>query len=66
MMKLLKMGIFLLAMSISMVGCRESEPTDDLSNTEINSNEDGSKVKIKTDETKIKIKTDDYGDVKKK
>jgi hypothetical protein len=69
MMKYFKTGIFFIAISISLVSCRETEATDDvddLSRAEMNSNEDGSKVKIKTDDSKIKIKTDDDGNVKKK
>lgn len=69
MKKFFKTGILLMAISISLVACRDTDTADDvddLSRAEINSNEDGSKVKIKTDDTKIKIKTDDDGNVKKK
>lgn len=58
-----------MAISISLVACRDAEAADDvddLDQAEIISNEDGSKVKIKTKNSKIKIKTDDDGDVKKK
>lgn len=57
-----------MAISVSLVACRdaETEDADDLSQAEIISNEDGSKVKIKTEDSKIKIKTDDDGNVKKK
>lgn len=69
MMKYIKIGILFFAISISLVSCRETEATDDaddLSRAEINSNEDGSKVVIKTEDSKVKIKTDDDGNVKKK
>lgn len=58
-----------MAISISLVACRDADAADDadnLSRAEINSNEDGSKVKTKTEDSKIKIKTDDDGNVKKK
>lgn len=58
-----------MAISVSLVACRDAEAADDmddLNQAEINSNEDGSKVKIKTENTKVKIKTDDDGSVKKK
>lgn len=57
-----------MAISISLVACRDADATDDVDDlsTEINANEEGSKVKIKTDDSKIKIKTDDEGNVEKK
>lgn len=57
-----------MAISISLVACRDADAADDVDDlsTEINMNEDGSKVKIKTDDSKVKIKTDDDGNVKKK
>ncbi len=69
MKKFFTTGILFMAISISLVACRDADAADDaddLSRAEMQSNEDGSKVKIKTDDTKIKIKTDDDGDVKKK
>lgn len=72
MIKFFKTGLLLLAISISLVACRETNASDDADDlnveagTDIKVNDDGSKVKIKTDDQKIKIKTDDDGDVKKK
>ncbi len=71
MTKFFKTGLLLMAMSISLVACRETNTTADdelgtQSGTDININEDGSKVKIKTDDSKVKIKTDDEGNVTKK
>ena len=71
MTKFLKTGLLLMAMSISLVACRETNTTDDddlrtETGADININEDGSKVKIKTDDSKVKIKTDEEGNVTKK
>ncbi len=71
MTRFFKTGLLLMAISISLVACRENNTaTDDDLRTEagadINISEDGSKVKIKTDDSKVKIKTDDDGEVKKK
>lgn len=71
MTKFFKTGLLLMAISISLVACRETTTTndDDLrteAGTDINVSEDGSKVKIKTDDSKVKIKTDDDGNVTKK
>lgn len=66
-----KTGLLLMAISISLVACRDTNTADDDDlraeyGTDVNINEDGSKIKIKTDDTKIKVKTDDDGNVKKK
>lgn len=69
MTKFFKTGLLVMAMSISLVSCRETNTAtdDDLrTNADININEDGSKVKIKTDDKKVKIKTDDDGNTTKK
>lgn len=69
MKKFFKTGILLMAISVSLVACRDAEAADDvddLEQAEIISGENNSKVKIKTDDTKIKVKTDDDGNVKKK
>ncbi len=71
MMNFFKTGILLMAISISLVACRETNDAndDDLrteAGADINVSEDGSKVKIKTDDSKVKIKTDDEGNVTKK
>ena len=71
MTKFFKTGLLLMAMSISLVACRETttETDDDLrteTNADIDVNDDGSKVKIKTDDSKVKIKTDEDGTVTKK
>ncbi|HSP39930.1 MAG TPA: hypothetical protein VLN46_00755 [Gillisia sp.] len=71
MTRFIKTGLLLMAMSISLVACRETNTTDDddlrtETGADINVNEDGSKVKIKTDDSKVKIKTDDDGNVTKK
>lgn len=70
-MNFFKTGILLMAISISLVACRETNDAndDDLrteAGADINVNEDGSKVKIKTDDSKVKIKTDEDGNVTKK
>jgi hypothetical protein len=71
MTKFFKTGLLLMAMTISLVSCRETNTADDddlrtEAGADINISEDGSKVKIKTDDSKVKIKTDDDGNVTKK
>ncbi len=74
MKKFFKTGLLLMAISISVVACRETNDADDMDHddmrteagADINVSEDGSKVKIKTDDKKVKIKTDDDGEYKKK
>ncbi len=65
MKRFFKVSLLLFAMSISLVACRETKESDDMTE-EVNVSEDGQKIKIKTDDKKIKIKTDDEGNVKKK
>ncbi|HSP11059.1 MAG TPA: hypothetical protein VLO29_00915 [Salegentibacter sp.] len=66
-----KTGLLLLAITLSLVSCREQE--EEKTEMEQLMEEEGAevkvkddKVKIKTDDKKVKIKTDDDGDVKKK
>ena len=72
MKKFFKTGLLLMAISISVVACRETNDADDMDDmhteagADIKVSEDGSKVKIKTDDSKEKIKTDDDGEYKKK
>lgn len=71
MTKFFKTGLLLMALSISLVACRDTDTVDDddirtETAADVKVNEDGSKVKIKTDDTKIKIETDDEGNVTKK
>lgn len=68
---LFKIGILFMAITLSLVSCRDQE--EDKSDIEQLMEEDDAKVKIKddkikvkTDDEKIKIKTDDDGEVKKK
>lgn len=61
-----------MAISISLVACRDTNEVDDVDDLNVEAGadvkvkDDGSKIKIETDDQKIKIKTDDDGDVKKK
>lgn len=75
MKRFFKTGLLLMALSISLVACRETNDADDMDDmddmhteagADIKVSEDGSKVKIKTDDSKVKIKTDEDGDYKKK
>jgi len=71
MKKFFKTGLLLMAISISVVACRETNDNevDDIraeAGADIKVSEDGSKVKIKTDDKKVKIKTDDDGNYKEK
>lgn len=71
MTKFFRTGLLLMAMTISLVACRDTDTVEDdeirtEADADVNVNEDGSKVKIKTDDTKIKIETDDEGNVTKK
>lgn len=66
---LFKTGLLLMALTLSLVSCREQEEKSEIDQL---MEEEGAKVKIKddkvkvkTDDEKIKIKTDDDGDVKK-
>lgn len=69
-----KTAVFLLAISISVIACRDNNNADDLDDNDIRTEEgadvkvsdDGSKVKIKTEDKKVKIKSDDDGEYKKK
>ncbi|QED37317.1 hypothetical protein FK178_06125 [Antarcticibacterium arcticum] len=74
MKRFFKTGLLLMAISISVIACRETNEADDVNNddlrteagAEVKVSEDGSKVKIKTDDKKVKIKTDDDGEYKEK
>lgn len=63
-----KTGLLLMAISISLISCRDAEVNDDDVSTEygVDGTEAGTKVKIKTDDAKIKVKTDDEGNTTKK
>ncbi len=68
---LFKTGLLFMALSLTLVSCREQE--EEKSEMEQLMEEDDAKVKVKddkikvkTDDKKIKIKTDDDGDVTKK
>lgn len=68
---LFKTGILLMAITLSLVSCREQK--EEKSEMEQLMEEEDAKVKIKddkvkvkTDDKKIKIKTDDDGEVTKK
>lgn len=71
MKKFLSTGLLLMALTVSIVSCREQN--DENSEVEELMKEPGAevkvtddKIKVKTDDKKIKIKVDDDGDVKKK
>lgn len=74
MKRFFKTGLLLMALSISVIACRETNDTDDINDdnlrteagADIKVSEDGSKVKIKSDDKKVKIKTDDDGEYKEK
>lgn len=67
---LFKTGLLLMALTLSLVSCREQEEKSEMEElmeeegAEIKVKDD--KIKVKTDDKKIKIKTDDDGDVTKK
>lgn len=69
MKRFFKSALFLLAIGIMLVSCRETnkekENVNDKS-TEMKVREEGGKIKIKTDDEKVKIKVDEDGTVKKK
>ena len=68
---LFKTGLLFMALTLSLVSCREQEE-EKSEIEELMEEEDAKvkvkdeKIKVKTDDKKIKIKTDDDGEVKKK
>jgi hypothetical protein len=68
MKRFFKSALFLMTIGIMLVSCRETKENDEMDdmNTELNVNEPGDKVKIKTDDKKVKIKVDEDGNVTKK
>jgi hypothetical protein len=73
MKRLFKHALLLIAISTSIIACRDSkteaDDVDDVTtaeSAEVKVKNEGEKVKIKTEEKKIKIKIDDDGEVKKK
>ena len=69
MKRFFKSALFLMAIGIMLVSCREtneSSEDEDTMSTEMKVKEEGGKIKIKTDDEKIKIKVDEDGDVTKK